>query len=326
MGFIRILNLLKANSGEYLSGQYLSDVLKISRVAVWKHISKIRKMGYEIEAKQKLGYRLRKNTNLPLPWEVKDGLKTKRIGSRIYFFDTIDSTQDYAINLPENGKENGAVVIALNQTHGRGRLNRIWLSPKGGLWLSVVLNPEIDISMVPFIPLVTGVAIARTVEQTIQVKPKLKWPNDVIIRGKKVAGIIVDTSIESNRIHKVVLGIGINYDVKANNLETKIKKTENFYGVTSISKYKPSKSVIEFTQLLLQKIENTFDELEKNGFKKILSEWTKRSSTIGKTVSVQTSDESIKGKALKIDTDGALIVSHNSKNKRILVGDVIHFS
>ncbi len=323
--FLNVLNFLKAHSKEYLSGQDLSDVLKISRVAVWKHISKIKKLGYEIESKQKLGYRLKKNTPVPLPWEIKNGLETKNIGKLIYFFDTIDSTQDYAIGLPEN-KKNGTVVIALNQTHGRGRLNRRWLSPKGGLWLSIVINPDIDISKISLIPLVTGVAIAKTIKQAIQTEPKLKWPNDVTIQGKKVAGVVVDTSIESNRINKVVLGIGINHNVKSKALEKKIKKTKNFYGATSISEYNPSKNAIDFTQTLLQEIEKSFDSFERNGAKNILSEWTRMASTLGKTVSVQTTDETIKGKAVKIDADGALVIAHNSANKRVLVGDVIHSS
>ena len=143
-GFEKVLNLLKSHNTEYLSGQDLSDVLKISRVAVWKHIKKIRSLGYQIESKQKLGYKLVGLTKYLLPWEIKDGLKTKWIGKKIYYFDTIDSTQSYALEIAENKNEDGSVVIAQKQTKGKGRMNRRWISPEGGIWLSIIFQPKTD--------------------------------------------------------------------------------------------------------------------------------------------------------------------------------------
>ena len=139
-GLVKVLSFLKTHNTEYLSGQDLSDVLRISRVAVWKHIKKIKELGYTIESKQKLGYRLASNTNLLLPWEVTAGLKTKIIGKQAYFFDTLDSTQIQAIKMSSDLKNNGAVIIAKKQTSGKGRINRKWVSPEGGIWLSVILE------------------------------------------------------------------------------------------------------------------------------------------------------------------------------------------
>ncbi len=234
VGLSKVLSLLKSHNAEYLSGQDLSDVLKISRVAVWKHIKKIRSLGYKIESKHKLGYRLVKSTNLLLPWEITSQLKTKTIGKRAYYFDSIDSTQNFAIQIASNSRENGTVVISQKQTRGRGRLSRKWLSPAGGIWLSIVFHPKFDISMSTLFPIAASVALSNTIEKVIRKKSELKWPNDVTIKGKKVAGMLIDVSIESNKIVYLVLGVGINFKVNASRLEKLLKNTDNFYGVTSL--------------------------------------------------------------------------------------------
>ncbi len=181
---------------EYISGQDLSDVLKISRVAVWKHIERIKSLEYKIDSKQKLGYKLVRNTELLLPWEIVDGIKTEFIGKRAYYFDTIDSTQTFAFKIASNPKENGTVIISKNQTAGKGRLKRKWLSPKGGIWLSVILHPKFDISLTTLFPIAAALALALAIEKTLKKKPELKWPNDVNIGGKKVAGMLVDFDLQ----------------------------------------------------------------------------------------------------------------------------------
>ena len=153
-----MLQLLKAHHSEYLSGEDLSEVLKISRVAVWKHIKKIQTLGYEIESKQNLGYRLTKITDLMLPWEITDGLKTKQLGKKIYYFDTIDSTQSFAATIANNEDESGTVIISETQDFGKGRLGRRWISPRGGIWLSVILHPRFDVVKITLVPLVASIA------------------------------------------------------------------------------------------------------------------------------------------------------------------------
>jgi len=222
-GFIKVLSFLKSHNSEYLSGQDVSDLLKISRVAVWKHIKKIRALGYKIESKQKLGYRLIKDTTLPLPWEITDNLKTKLIGKKTYYFDSIDSTQNFAQRLASDHNENGSVVVARKQITGRGRHKRRWLSPQGGIWLSVILQPSFDISVATVFPLAVGLALANTIEQSYKIKPSLKWPNDVTIDGKKVAGILIDASIEATKIEYLVLGVGINFQINAKDIEKFVK-------------------------------------------------------------------------------------------------------
>ncbi len=323
IGLVRVLSFLKSHKAEYLSGQDLSDVLKISRVAVWKHIKRIKTLGYKIESKQKLGYKLVGETDLLLPWEITNGLKTKSIGKRVYYFDSIDSTQNFASSIAQNPKENGTIIISKKQSSGKGRMNRKWASPKGGLWFSIILYPKFDVSLATVFPLASALALANAIEKTLDKKPELKWPNDVTIKHKKVAGMLVDLSLASNSIENLILGVGINFKIDSKQLEKSIKKTENFYGVTSLVSITENKNPVSLMQSFLLELEKICEALDQGKYKKIINEWTKKSSTIGKKATVSTSSGKISGKAIRIDNDGALVISHANKNHRILVGDVI---
>jgi len=322
LGLIKVLQFLKAHHSEYLSGEDLSEVLKISRVAVWKHIKKIQSLGYEIESKQNLGYRLTKITDLMLPWEITDGLKTKSIGRKIYYFDKIDSTQSFASTIAGNKADDGAIIISETQDSGKGRLGRAWVSPRGGIWLSVILHPRFDVAKITLVPLVASIALSAAIQKTLGVKTELKWPNDVTLRGKKIAGMIIDASIESSNIESLVLGVGINFRVDPEEIEKKIKKKENFYGVATLvsqsDKTKPAKLV----QAFLEEFEKTLNLLNDGKISKVIKDWTANSSTIGKTVTLSTSNGKITGKAVKLDTDGGLIIMHKSKQTKVMAGDI----
>ena len=318
--FLKILSFLKAHESEFLSGQDMSDILKISRVAVWKDIKKIRSLGYKIESKQNLGYRLIDSSELLLPWEITQNLNTKFLGKRVYYFDSIDSTQNFAMEIASNDKENGTVIISKKQTMGRGRMKRKWKSPTGGIWMSIIIHPKFDVSYTTLVPIATSLALCMAIEKILKIKPELKWPNDVTLKGKKVAGVLVDTSIISNEIENVVLGIGINFKIKPHELASTIKKTPNFYGVTTL--VKKNEKALPLVQQFLYELENVFQLINSRRIKKIKSEWTKRSSTIGRNVSIITSEGNVNGKAVKIDSDGALIISNGKKAERILVGDI----
>jgi len=325
-GLVKVLTFLQTHNTEYLSGQDLSDVLRISRVAVWKHIKKIQELGYTVESKQKLGYKLTSNSDELFPWEITLGLKTKIIGQQAYYFDSIDSTQNQALKMADDPTNNGTVIIAAEQTGGKGRSGRKWVSPKGGIWLSIILHPKFDISITTLFPIASALALSNALEKTLKISPELKWPNDLTINGKKVAGMLVDASLESNRIENLVLGIGINFDVDVKQIEKTLKGTSNFYGVTSLSEQKKKIKPIQLVQTFLVEFEKIYELLNTKQTKKIISEWTKRSSTIGKNVELDTIDGKIKGKAIKIDEDGALVVSDNGKINRIIAGDIIHLS
>ena len=306
VGLVKVLSFFQTHDSEYLSGQDLSDVLKISRVAVWKHIKKIQTLGYKIESKQKLGYRLIDNTEKLLPWEITRDLKTKLIGKRVYYFEEIDSTQNFAQNIAADKKENGTIIIAEKQTSGRGRLDRKWTSPKGGIWFSLIIHPKFDVSSSTLIPILSAVALSKSIKSVLDIETEVKWPNDITMNGKKVAGVLVDASFQTNSIDYLILGIGINFDIDTKKLEKRLTKTPNFYGIDSLrgkeDKTPPKKLLKEF---LLQFEKNLF-QLDKGEKSKIIKEWTKRAAGIGKKITINTSNGKISGISQGIDNDGAL--------------------
>lgn len=326
---VKVLKFLQTHNTEYLSGQDLSDVLRISRVAVWKNIKKIQELGYTIESKKKRGYKITSNSDILLPWEITSGLKTKKIGQRAYYYDTIDSTQNQAIQLANINENDGAVIIASEQIGGKGRMGRKWMSPVGGIWLSVILHPKFDISVATLFPIASAVAIAKSIEKLFKISPKLKWPNDLTIKNKKIAGILVDATFESNKIENLVLGIGINFHIDVKKVEQSIKETGNYYGIASLSIQSKKVKPVKLVQTFLLELEKIYELLNSKQKSRIISEWVKRSSTIGKKVEIDTIEGKIKGKAIKIDEDGALVVAIDESNKRferIIAGDVTYLA
>ena len=323
VGLVKVLSFFQTHDSEYLSGQDLSDVLKISRVAVWKHIKKIQTLGYKIESKQKLGYRLIDNTEKLLPWEITRDLKTQLIGKRVYYFEEIDSTQNFAQNIAADKKENGTIIIAEKQTSGRGRLDRKWTSPKGGIWFSLIIHPKFDVSSSTLIPILSAVALSKSIKSVLDIETEVKWPNDITMNGKKVAGVLVDASFQTNSIDYLILGIGINFDIDTKKLEKRLTKTPNFYGIDSLrgkeDKTPPKKLLKEF---LLQFEKNLF-QLDKGEKSKIIKEWTKRAAGIGKKITINTSNGKISGISHGIDNDGALKIKTRNEIKKIYVGDVV---
>ena len=322
VGLLKVLNFLESHESEYLSGQDLSDVLKISRVAVWKHIEKIRSLGYRIDSKQKRGYKFVNRAEKLLPWEIIKRNKSKFIGRRIYYFDEIDSTQNYALQISNNKNENGTVIVAEKQTDGKGRLNRKWYSPEGGIWLSVIIHPEFQISDATIIPLAASLALCESIKKVHKIKTDVKWPNDITINGKKVAGMLIDTSIQGNKVENLVLGIGINFAVNIQQIEKRLKNSPNFYGVTSLFPEKNKPSKIELLVQFLLELEKVINSLIKGKNAQIIKDWSKHTNMFGKTISVNTGNGKISGIAKKIDSDGALIIKTGTKNRRIFVGDV----
>ena len=323
VGLVKVLSFFQTHDSEYLSGQDLSDVLKISRVAVWKHIKKIKTLGYKIESKQKLGYRLVDDTEKLLPWEITTNLKTKLIGKRVHYFEEIDSTQNFAQQIASDKKENGAIIIAEKQTDGRGRLDRKWTTPKGGISFSIIIHPIFDVSSSTLIPILSAVALSKSIKSILGIETQVKWPNDITMNGKKVAGILVDASFQANNIEYLILGIGINFDIDAKKLEKKLSKTPNFYGINSLRKKDdktPPKLLLK--EFLLQ-LEKNLSELDKGKKTKIVNEWTKRAAGIGKKITINTSNGNISGVSQGIDNDGALKLKTRNEIKKIFVGDVI---
>ena len=322
--FDKIITLLKSHQSEFVSGEKLSKTLSLSRAAIWKNIKKLQSLGYKIESKPRIGYRLHTNTHLFLPWEITDGLQTDTIGRKIYYFEKIDSTQNFALDLTQKPHENGSVVIAQRQTQGRGRLDRKWISPKGGIWMSILLRPNFDPSYTSLFPMLTSLALAISIEKTLKIKTELKWPNDLAIKGKKVAGILIDASIESNKIDYIIIGVGVNFKIKPDVVTRSIKGNKRNYGITTLIKKDQKGNPVELIQQFLFELEQSYNKVVSGSIGQIRKEWVKRSSTIGKNITATTTTGILKGKAVGIDKTGALLLSNRDKIQRLLAGDIIY--
>ncbi|MEM2933968.1 MAG: biotin--[acetyl-CoA-carboxylase] ligase [Halobacteria archaeon] len=312
----KILQELKQSQGKYVSGGKLARALKVSRTAIWKQIKSLKKMGYEIEAKPKKGYRLLKSPDLITPEEIKIGLKTAIIGRELSYFQSVSSTNDVAKELAEKGASEGLVVLAESQSMGRGRLGRTWASPPGGIWLSVILRPEILPSNAHLLAIAAGVGAANAINK-LGLHAKLKWPNDVMIRDKKVCGILLELAAEVEAVDYAILGIGINAN---NDLPMEIQKI-----ATTLKK--ELGNVIErakFVQELLLELEEKYF-LFKRDPSLILNRWRALSSILGEKVQIKTQNENFTGIARDIASNGSLLVElEDGSIKQVIAGDCLN--
>ena len=216
-----ILLKLKENGSKFLSGETLSEYIGVSRTAVWKYIKQLKNDGYVIQSSPSKGYKLVSIPDTLCADEIKYKLNTKLIGRDVIWFNVLDSTNIYAKKLAIEGCNDGAVIIAETQTAGRGRLGREWNSADGlGIWMSVILKPSILPEYVQLITLAASVAVVKAIKSTTGIQTGIKWPNDIILKGRKLCGILTEMSCESDQINYVVVGIGLNVN----------QCTDDFYG------------------------------------------------------------------------------------------------
>jgi len=297
------VSLLRSEVG-YISGQALARKTCVSRSAVWKQIKVLRRYGYAVESRHGLGYRLAGETDLPVPWELARVLRTLFVGKRVVFRESADSTQNLALALAHRQDSHGVVVIAEQQKRGRGRQNRKWQSPKGGVWLSVVLKPEIPTSKITLLPFVAALAACDAIKAT-GLDARLKWPNDVTITGKKVAGILLDISAEAEQVNYAVIGIGINANVDSAAISASLDGVK----ITSIShELGHSVSRLDLVKALLENLERYYLEMEQRGAVAILQKWKKNSDMLGRKVTVTQNNRTVQGVAIDVKDDGSLLL------------------
>jgi BirA family biotin operon repressor/biotin-[acetyl-CoA-carboxylase] ligase len=300
----QIINFLR-KSGEYVSGEEISRALNISRAGIWKHIQELRAEGYDIVAVPHLGYQLVSSPDKLLPREIKFGLGTHILGKKIFSHEVIPSTMNEAFELGLKGAEEGTLVCAESQTKGRGRLGRSWVSPKGkGIYMSVILRPQMNLSEVPKLTLLTAVAVAEAIYKMAGVKVAIKWPNDLLIGSQKLGGIITELSAEIDRIKFVVVGIGVNINTTASQLPpeaTSLRiETDKYF------------SRVEILKEVLRSLEYWYLRVSKEGFDGVLKKWREFSITIGKRVRIADSAGFVEGEALDLAEDGGLLIRKDS--------------
>jgi BirA family biotin operon repressor/biotin-[acetyl-CoA-carboxylase] ligase len=313
----KILKLFKKHPDAFLSGEQISSGLNISRSALWKHIEKLRSMGYGFEAVPHLGYRLVNVPDKLYPEEVRDKLNTHSFGKEIAYYDAVDSTNSVAYDLSKKGAKEGTVVLAEAQTKGRGRLAREWVSPKHkGIYMSVILRPKMTPFQAPKITLTAAVSCAQAIREIAGISAFIKWPNDILVNGKKIGGILTEMDAECDTINFVILGIGINVNTKASELPK---------GGSSISEELGKRvSRVELTKALLERLEKNHRFFSQEGFKPIRKEWRNLSATLGRRVKASCMHKKIEGEAIGIDAEGALIIRlDNGFQEKVVAGDVL---
>ena len=255
------------------------------------------------------------------PEEIQKALEGRRLGQRIHYFPAVDSTNLYARELAERGGLEGEIVVAESQTSGKGRLGRSWVSPPNlNIYLSVILLPKLPPLHAPQITLMSAVALAETVQSFVPFPPEIKWPNDILVRGKKLAGILTESSCDPDRIRYVVLGIGVNLNFSPELMPESIRETATSLLILGSKPVDRTAFVVQ----LIQNLDRCYGELEERGFSFMAERWSGFFRLTGKRVRVQMLEQTVLGKALGIDRDGALILEDEKGiRQRIVAGDVI---
>jgi BirA family biotin operon repressor/biotin-[acetyl-CoA-carboxylase] ligase len=286
----KVLEILE-RSAIPLSGEIISNELGITRSAVWKHIKELRGMGYDIISSQKEGYKLKATSNKLLPYEVHKKLKTQFIGKKIRYLENTPSTiwvGKQMCSEGDVGKMHGMVIIAEEQSGGIGRMGRAWVSPSGGIWITIVLKPRVPIDHIFMITMAGSIAIARAIRKEFDLGALIKWPNDIFIGNKKVAGLLLELAAEADSVHYCLLSIGIDVNVPLNQFSPALQKD-----ITSISA-------------------EVGHEVDRASFL----------ARILKEVQIRTLKNSFEGDAIDIDEFGALIIrKDNGKLERVISGD-----
>ena len=301
----QIVKILLESGDKVVSGAELSSSLGVSRTAVWKHINQLRTGGYEIESVPSHGYRLIACPDLLLPASIQIGLETSCVGNNIEYHGQIDSTNQRAQILAEQGAAEGTVVLAESQQAGRGRMGRSWSSPPGvNVYTSVILRPSLALAEASQLTFMAAVAVARALEQACGVMVNVKWPNDILLNGKKVAGLLNELSAETEGIHYVVLGIGVNLNMDAAQFPDDLR-----YPATSI-KLETGNHVERnmFVRTLYTEIDSLYQLLLERGFAPIRLAWESLFALNGIKVEIDDGGSGIHGIVAGIAEDGALLV------------------
>ncbi len=298
-----ILKILRANR-QIVSGESLSAELGISRVSIWKHIRKLQALGYEIMSTPK-GYQLSGSPDVLFPWEFPER------ESLIHYFSEVSSTMSVARDMARKGCPHMTVVVAGSQKEGRGRLRRVWLSSEGGLYFTMVLRPQIPTALTPRINFLASLVLAQTLIRLYGIDAKVKWPNDILVGGKKISGMLSEMEAEGDMATFINIGIGINVNNDPSDKEPGAASLKKLLGKAFLRK--------ELLSRFLNEFENRLDTLSLDT---VIPEWKDYTMTIGQPVKIVTTQESVEGVAVDVDENGVLILKLlDGSLKKIVSGD-----
>jgi BirA family biotin operon repressor/biotin-[acetyl-CoA-carboxylase] ligase len=293
--------------------------LGVHPYAVYQAVRELRRWGFEIQSERGKGYRLVESPDFILPAEIKNNSNTKILGKKVYSYRKVGSTNLLGFRLAETGAEEGTLIVADEQTRGRGRMGRSWHSPpRLGLWMSLILRPDIPPFKAPGLSICAGLALAQAIKETVGIEAKIKWPNDCLIDGKKVGGILLELSAELDRINFVIVGIGVNVNHSAEDFPKNLTQT-----ATSM-KIKLGKDISRSALLtsFLEKFERIYLDFKKNGLSPHRDMIKNFSSLLGKKVTVKFGKEKIEGMAENIDDNGCLVIKTPKGENVVTAGEV----
>jgi len=312
-----VLEYLRA-SPHYVSGEEISRKLAISRTAIWKHIRALRAEGYRIEARSRLGYRLLAEPGLVVPEAVQTGLETAFCGRNYLYHATLSSTNDHAKEWARRGAPEGTTVVAEEQSGGRGRLGRNWVSPRGGLWFSVVLRPPLPSARAPEAVFVAAVAGVDALAAYPGIQVGLKWPNDFVWRGLKLGGILTEVTGELDRINHLVVGIGLNVNLDQRDFPPELRtRVVSVREITGGDVLRP-----ELLRGLLTAVEHWYLVWLKQGFAPVLAAWKRHNACLERPLRVTTPEGELVGRAVDVDVDGALLLDTTGGIRRVITGEL----
>ncbi|OPX89513.1 MAG: Bifunctional ligase/repressor BirA [Pelotomaculum sp. PtaB.Bin117] len=315
-----VLRLLKEFQPEFVSGEDICKKLDVTRTAVWKHIQTLREDGYGIDARPRAGYSLVRVPDRLYAEEILDGLNSKFFGQQVYYYDSVSSTNDMAKELVRQGARDGSIVVAEEQTGGKGRLGRKWHSPKyKNVCFSVILYPSVNPSEASQMTMVTAVALALAVRKKTGVPVGIKWPNDLFVGGRKICGILTEMSAELDRIDYLVVGAGLNVNQELIELPEEVRDIATSLKVETGAEL----ARVDLLQAMLEEYEQWYQLWLEQGFPVVLAKWKELSVSLHCPVRVHTLNKSWEGWAEDVDYDGALLLRlPDGGLQRLIVGDV----
>ncbi|GAB6096009.1 biotin--[acetyl-CoA-carboxylase] ligase [Desulfatiferula olefinivorans] len=317
-----LLDILRSRAGDYVSGEDLSRTLHISRAAVSKHVAVLKQKGYAISASPGKGYLFAGTPDLLLPGEIRHRLTTRTFGrTTIDYHPVIGSTNDQAKVLAARGAGEGTLIIAEQQTEGRGRKGRSWLSPTGeGICLSMVLRPRMSPAAASRLTLMTAVAVAEALIELTGLPVNIKWPNDLLIDGKKLAGILTEMTMEMDQVDVVVVGLGLNVNSPVDHFAPEIRRLATSLLIESGRRW----SRPDLVAGILAHVEAAYDQIQNQGFPDLMTRWKALSDLIGRTVTVYLLDAALRGRVTDVDDEGVLILQdRDGRIHRVISGDVV---
>lgn len=313
-----ILRLLRSADG-YISGQELCNRFGVSRTAVWKAINQLKEAGYEIEAQQNKGYRLMAAPDLMTEAEIKSLMHTDWVAKEVLYFDTIDSTNIKAQELAEKGYQSGTLVVADKQESGKGRRGRSWVSPSGtGIFMTLMIKPDINPNNASMLTLLAALAVAKAITSVTGEEALIKWPNDIVVNGKKVCGILTEMNAQFDYINHIVVGIGIN--VHNESFPEEISQMASSLMIEAGGKRFHRAQIIAETMSYFEQYYDTF--LKTQDFSALVREYDELLVNRNKSVRVLDPKEPFDGKAMGITPKGELIVDTWESRKLVSSGEV----